>query len=449
MAEMYKVNPLVVVGTPTLQQQPMSWEWFDYYLGLSFPLGAAVTRVRIAGKYVDEARNNIVSQALNMNADYVFFISDDVLAPTRAFEMLWRHRKHMVTGVYWTKSHPKSPYLWNGIMHGPHEEWTYGDFFQVDWAGCDCLLVHTDVFRKMEAPWFSRDWSYEEKQMPANLATEDLYFYTKARAAGFKLWCDTAVQCDHQDRFTGIRYGLSEDMPQFLRREKWKLYDKGTLVADIGAGHDTPYFGKETKVVRIDGNPKVKPDILCDIRAIPQEEGTFDVVHARHVLEHFNYIEAPQVLKEWARILKVGGELIINVPNLAHAAKDIIRADENEEFVSQYAYWQIYGNHRSYEFEEFHKIGFTKHGLKRVLMLIEVLGDIEVTETEDGINLTARAIKKKASFPYAILPVWGEILEKEKLAAEKAVPEYEQVFNSNGHDNEIEVIHGTEAVIGS
>lgn len=440
MAELYKVNPLVVIGTPTLQDRPMSWEWTDYYMGLTFPLGTAVARLRVNGKRVDEARNNIAAQALGMNADYLLFLSDDVLAPNRTFENLWRHRKHLCTGVYWTKYHPKQPYLWNGIMRGPHEDWSYGEFFEVDWAGCDCLLIHTDVLRKIEPPWFSCDWAYDEKSAPANLATEDLYFFTKARAAGFKLYCDTAVQCDHQDRETGIRYGLTEDMPQFKKREHWKYLEPGKVVADLGAGHDSPYFGKDVKVVRIDGKAKVKPDILCDLRAIPQEHETYDAVHARHVLEHFNMIEAPQVLKEWTRILKIGGELIVNVPNLAFAAREVIRADADEDYVSQYAYWQIYGGHQTYEPEEFHKIGFTKHGLKRLLMRIEALDEIEVIETEDGMNLTARAKKKQSSYPYAILPQWAGIVEKEK--GKPALPE-------NGHDLELaEVIHGEKEAVG-
>ena len=125
MAELHKINPLVLVGVPTLQDAPISWEWTDYFMGMAFPLGASVARSRIKGKIVADARNAIVDQALMSNADYVLFISDDVLCPPRTFEMLWRHRKHLATGVYWTKYQPTHPYLWNGLMNGPHFDWTY------------------------------------------------------------------------------------------------------------------------------------------------------------------------------------------------------------------------------------------------------------------------------------------------------------------------------------
>lgn len=413
----HKINPVVLIGIPTLQKAPISWEWSDYFAALTFPLGASVARTRVYGKIVAEARNEIVRQALAMNADYIFFISDDVLAPARAFEMMWRHRKNLVTGVYWTKYQPTHPYLWNGLMRGPFLDWKFGEFFKIDWAGCDCLLAHTEVFRKIKAPWFSHDWAYEEKSIPANLATEDLYFYTKAREAGFDLWCDSAVQCDHQDRETGMRYGLTEAMPQVEGRKEWKLYGDGKKIADIGAGYDTPFFGSEIEVTRIDCNPEIKPDILCDVRSVPVPAETFDVVHARHVLEHFGIIEHPALLKEWVRLLKVGGELIVNVPNLAFAAREILKAEADPNYDATYAYWQLYGLQQKYDLNEVHKCGFTKHGLERALRLIEQLDDFKIVECgQDSINLEGRAIKKQASHPYAILPAWNGITAREHLS---------------------------------
>src|SRR3972149_11716528 len=421
MANLYKINPLVLVGVPTLLDAPMSWEWADYYQALAFPLGASIARTRIKGRYVDEARNAIVEQALTINADYVLFISDDVLAPPRTFEMLWRHRRHMATGVYWTKGWPSFPYLWNGLMKGPHLDWTYGEFFKVDWAGCDCLLVSTEVFRKIKVPGFSRDWSYQDAQPPAYLATEDLYVYTKAREAGFELWCDSAVQCDHQDRETKIKFGLTEKMPQAIQREDWKLYGEGKKIADIGCGMDTPYFGPDVTVVRIDERAEVKPTIQCDIRVIPHESEVYDVVHARHVLEHFYSDEAPSLLKEWVRILKVGGELIINVPNLAFCAREILKAHDDKAYDASYAYWQLYGLQNRREQSEIHKTGFTRHGLERLFSLIEHVNDVQVREVNDGVNLEVRCTKSESSNPFVIVPAWNRVAECENGNTHKPV----------------------------
>lgn len=56
------------------------------------------------------------------------------------------------------------------------------------------------------------------------------------------------------------------------------------------------------------------------------------------------------------------------------------------------------------------------------------------------MNLTARAKKKQSSYPYAILPQWAGIVEKEN--GKPALPE-------NGHDLELaEVIHGEKEAVG-
>lgn len=413
----YSLNPLVVLGVPTLEKRPLTWQWLDYYMALDFGLGVGVTRSRIEGHSVADARNAIVQTALNLGATYVLFISDDVLAPPNTFELLRRHREMMVTGVYWTKTDPTQPYIYRGLNQGPYTDWTMGEYFPVDWAGCDCLLVHTDVFRAIPAPWFSHEWSYTAGTRPIALATEDLYFYTKAHQAGFNLFCDSAVQCDHQDRATGRRFGLTHEMPQYARAHGGNIVDEGYLrIADLGCGLDTPWFGEKAIVVRIDGDETVKPDIRCDLRAIPKPTGWFDIVHARHTLEHFMHVEAPTVLAEWLRILKVDGELRITVPNLAYAASEILKADADPAYdAGLYPLWQVYGRQDGSD-GELHRNGFTRHGLARLLRLMG-LEDVRVEVTgELHENLTATGRKVLSDAPYSIADKWQDATPDDDLA---------------------------------
>jgi predicted SAM-dependent methyltransferase len=51
------------------------------------------------------------------------------------------------------------------------------------------------------------------------------------------------------------------------------------------------------------------------------EDETFDVIYASHILEHLDYDNAPDgsffdALKEWKRVLKTGGKLLVAVPNM-------------------------------------------------------------------------------------------------------------------------------------
>lgn len=418
----YTINPLVLVATPTLEQRPLSWEWADATSSMQFPLGASISKLRIHGKPIAEARNEIVRAALEMGATYVLFVGDDNLPPPNLFDLLYRHREHLVTGVYWSKMHPIQPYLWDGLLKGHYTDWKYGEYFPIDFAGCDALLAHTDVFRRMAPPWFTVDWVFEPGQTPGPHYTEDFPFYAKAREAGFRLYVETAAQLGHQDRASGRIFGLTTEMPQMHPDAPHPSGDPSLLVADVGCGLDSPWFGANVTVRRYDQDAAVCPDVRCDIRAIPEPDQTFDIVHARHVLEHFRWDEAPSLLREWLRILKTGGELRINVPNLAFAAREIIRADEDEAYApGLYPLWQVYGRQTGAE-GEVHRNGFVKRGLRSLLEHCG-LTDVRVEVSgEFGENLDGVGIKAEHPIPLAIGPLLRGIEVRENgIAPDEAV----------------------------
>ena len=66
--------------------------------------------------------------------------------------------------------------------------------------------------------------------------------------------------------------------------------------------------------VNIDADPGVNPDVVCDVRQLPYEDGAADAVLAMHLLEHFAHDEP--VLAEWARVLRPGGRIVVSVPDL-------------------------------------------------------------------------------------------------------------------------------------
>lgn len=72
---------------------------------------------------------------------------------------------------------------------------------------------------------------------------------------------------------------------------------------------------KGEKIPNLDGAYSVA-DVTADVsKSLPFEDGAFDVVIARHILEHC--LNSAATLREWNRILKVGGRLIIAVPDEA------------------------------------------------------------------------------------------------------------------------------------
>jgi SAM-dependent methyltransferase len=257
------------------------------------------------------------------------------------------------------------------------------------------------MLRHMEFPWFSTDWVWEHGQRPSSIATEDFYFYTKARAAGYRLFADTAIQCQHEDRETGTLFGLNHEMRQAGGQP---VIAGKQRVADVGSGMNPPVVGEDCTLVRFDMREDVRPDVRCDIRHLPEDEfGLYDVVHARHVLEHFPRSEAPNLIRHWAQLLKVGGQMIVEVPNVDWAFEQI----KNHTEYQQYAWEQLYGGQR-YDLD-FHKNGFTGEKLQSLLATHPCFEDIVVEViSEQDENLRGTAKLARADTPEAVGPMWKQ-----------------------------------------
>lgn len=69
-----------------------------------------------------------------------------------------------------------------------------------------------------------------------------------------------------------------------------------------------------------------KPDVLCDLRKLkPFSDNEVDEILSVHVVEHFWRWEIVDVIKEWVRVLKPGGLMVIECPNLLTACQEIMQ----------------------------------------------------------------------------------------------------------------------------
>ena len=87
----------------------------------------------------------------------------------------------------------------------------------------------------------------------------------------------------------------------------------------------------------VDIDENVDPDVIAPAHKLPYDDNSADEILASHVLEHMPHginIDQPEsvchpnvsdALKEWYRVLKLGGRLEIRVPNLAASLLDIIQ----------------------------------------------------------------------------------------------------------------------------
>lgn len=81
-----------------------------------------------------------------------------------------------------------------------------------------------------------------------------------------------------------------------------------------------------------------KADLKCDVKLLPFENNSVDKIIAIHVIEHFDFKEAFDVLKEWYRVLKEGGILWIETPDLLKSCKKFVDSNEQER-INMYSHF--------------------------------------------------------------------------------------------------------------
>jgi ubiquinone/menaquinone biosynthesis C-methylase UbiE len=110
-------------------------------------------------------------------------------------------------------------------------------------------------------------------------------------------------------------------------------------------------------------------DIVAPAHRIPLEDGCADEILAVHLWEHFYRWECDIVIKEWRRVLKVGGLLVLELPNLRKCCENLIsgRAIPGKH-PDQLAYWGIYGDPTTSDPFMVHRWGWTPQTLSAFLL---------------------------------------------------------------------------------
>lgn len=105
-------------------------------------------------------------------------------------------------------------------------------------------------------------------------------------------------------------------------------------------------------------------DVRADILALPKEwSGKADEILIVHGLEHLAFYQIQTALAEWRRVLKPGGLLAIECPNLKEACRQFLMDSSK----LNRGLWPIYGDQTQGRIEDVHKSGWTPESLMKEL----------------------------------------------------------------------------------
>ena len=114
-----------------------------------------------------------------------------------------------------------------------------------------------------------------------------------------------------------------------------------------------------------------EPDVLCDLRALtPFNDGVAEEILSVHVVEHFWRWEVVDVLREWVRVLKPGGRMVIECPNLQSACETFLANPDQHAgpgAEGQRSMWVFYGDPSWRDPLMVHRWGYTPKSLAAVL----------------------------------------------------------------------------------
>lgn len=200
----------ILIAVPCMDQVPAP---FCQSLAQLQKVGSCVLTMK-SGSLIYTARNDLAKTAIQIDADYVFWLdSDMVFKPDiliRMMDTLEKNDLDILTGLYFRRVPPYSPVLYKKLdINSEFETADYAEYssipdslFEVAACGFGCVLMKTDVFFDVQS-------KFGNMFAPIGNNGEDVAFCWRARECGFHIWCDPSVICGH------VGYSVVDD--QFFK----------------------------------------------------------------------------------------------------------------------------------------------------------------------------------------------------------------------------------------
>lgn len=179
---------------------------------------------------VQYARERFAESVIEMDADYLFMIDDDMLAPPDLFYRLAENDKDICAALAFTRNPDHKPVIYD-VIEGrdpvTKKEYYVNKFamnyprdslVQCDAVGFGAVLIKRKVIDAMAAPRF----------MGLSGCGEDITFCHKAKKLGFEVWMDTRVKLGHLGAPTVITEEYSDAWLKLNSEQRAKIYGQYT-----------------------------------------------------------------------------------------------------------------------------------------------------------------------------------------------------------------------------
>jgi len=157
-------------------------------------------RPQYSGMNIADVRNQLVERALENGCTHLLMMDSDQVFPVDTIEKLLSHNKDVTSSIVHRRYPGFDCILYRGIpsmyVHVSDEDILDSrerkELLEIDATGCGCVLYNTEVFLKIDPPWF--EFGRDEK---GSLVGEDIGFCYKLKQNGYRIFCDTTIDIGH------------------------------------------------------------------------------------------------------------------------------------------------------------------------------------------------------------------------------------------------------------
>jgi len=208
-------NKRIIIGIPHTGSLPSEVVYSLLQLQSKYVINIQLLKSSIL--YI--SRENLVTMALQSNADYIMFLDSDQIIQKDTIDKLATYLDNgedIVTTLIFRKDPPYHPCVFSYQEELPNKQISLHFYdiesqdltkpFYVQNCGLGCAMINLDVFKKISKPWF----------LPRPYTGEDISFlYTATHDYGYKILCDPTIEIGH----IGSKNYTREDYFQIIKEE--------------------------------------------------------------------------------------------------------------------------------------------------------------------------------------------------------------------------------------